>query len=203
MSYEFEHLLWCDLETTGLKPSAGQILEAAFIITTPDLQELGRKQVIMKPEIRGDMDLRVVEMHTKSGLLAECFARGLSAHDAHLEVVNWLRFMISECKLNFSKVYLAGSTIHFDRGWLLEHMEYVLRPTQADRLSYRNFDVSNLAALAATYPAFAKHGLPKSDAEPAHRALPDLEYSMSVFRQFLERGSELLQLEMSAIAGDS
>ena len=66
-------LVWMDLEMTGLDPAKDVIVEIATLVTDDDLQIVAEGPdlvVHQSDEALGEMDPVVVDMHTKSGLLA-------------------------------------------------------------------------------------------------------------------------------------
>lgn len=67
------HLIWLDLETTGLDPKKERILEVGVRITNEQLNVLASfSEVLSCPrEVLLDMDPFVWGMHTKNGLLPE------------------------------------------------------------------------------------------------------------------------------------
>lgn len=156
---------WLDLETTGLDSREDRILEVA-VAEAPSLArclELGRRysKVLHRG---GDAATRLEgapilwQMHEASGLLAECAASTATELDAERELLAWVA--------PGGGHVLAGRSVHFDRGFLLQRM-----PALAARFSYRLLDVSavELALRAAGMPA-----LPKAE---AHRAGPDVDES--------------------------
>lgn len=68
-------IVWCDVETSGLRPEKDHLLEVALVVTDDDLVERCATVVVMQPvgiSIGSvQMDKKVVDMHTKNGLLDE------------------------------------------------------------------------------------------------------------------------------------
>ena len=112
-------LLWMDLETTGLDEQRGKILEVAVILTDLDLKELQRKSWVLghdRDETLLLMNDYVLKMHMDSGLLAEVWESTLTMG----QVVDSIEQMFRNASCggpSRSNIYLAGSSIHFDRRW--------------------------------------------------------------------------------------
>lgn len=163
--------LWTDLETTGLDPFYGAVLEIAMIVTEPDLSEVARFHAVFPTHDRRDevdaMDVSVFQMHHASGLLLEC------------ERVDEPRPRIWERVTDFVLTHrgetpiLAGSTVHFDRSWLLHHALGFERWG----VHYRLLDVSGVRELLRATGRDAPER-----ADKPHRAMPDVEASLALGR---------------------
>lgn len=169
------YFLWLDLETTGLDDS-GRILEVAAIVTDFDLKELGRRSWVLgaeRNEILPMMNDYVIGMHLNSGLLAQVWE---SQMDAPRMTQELLAMAVRHCKNSdrtLSKaVYLAGSSIAFDRRW----MEKKWGADILGALHYRMVDVS-------VYKTMFPGLLLQPEGGPAHRAMADVEYSLDQQRQ--------------------
>ena len=89
-AWQFERIMWLDLETTGLDPETGLILEVAVVVTNRWLKELARESIVIPHSVEAleaaGMDDFVRDMHTENGLLDEVTGKdgfqGLSASDA-------------------------------------------------------------------------------------------------------------------------
>lgn len=184
-------LAWIDIETTGLNPSTGRILEVAIAITDRSLKivALHDWQVHYTREAferaRHDQDHplwmppEVLEMHTASGLIADCIASDLG----HAEVETAAIRLIDRFDARLSP--MCGSSVHFDRSWLAVHM-----PTLHDCFHYRNFDASMYRiegelAGRADIPAKPTNG---------HRALVDVSNSIDLARWGMRDGQRWRRL---------
>jgi oligoribonuclease len=202
-------IVWCDLETTGLEPKTGSILEIAIVVTDDELNETLEPIVsIAKPiHMRGYevMDDYVKKMHTTSGLMAKLYKapeETLSGTafalrddlprlgDVERRVIDEL-FMCGGDREAYAKTLkgtpLAGSSIHFDRAWLHEHMD------DLDKLfSHRMIDVSSFTECAKRWAPeiYAKRpGLgPDGKPVPQHRALDDIRMSIETLRYYRKSG---------------
>ena len=128
-----ENLCWLDLETTGLDPVNGIILEVGIIITTKDLETVVQKSWVVgvpKHFYHQDMDPFVWAMHQENGLWAECVNSDVEIRDVSREATKF----IADHRAKGSP--LCGNTISFDRSFLKAQTS-LLRC-----LHYRNIDVS-------------------------------------------------------------
>src|SRR5260221_12336452 len=66
-----DHLVWIDLEMTGLDPSVDVVLQAALVVTTADLEPLAEVSVDVgqSAETLARMSPFVRDMHTRTGLV--------------------------------------------------------------------------------------------------------------------------------------
>lgn len=177
-------LIWLDLETSGLAPGR-QILEIAVQVTdgqlrpiTP-LSSLMYCTIWMRPDDIAQMEPFAHELHLASGLLTACRADHCDfVHEANAE--NWLLDCLSQHGIEPKTAPLAGASVHFDRRVLTERM-----PALAAFLHYRNVDISTVRELAARWRPDIATGEPAK--RNMHRALPDLEDSLSIARYYRER----------------
>lgn len=156
-------LLWLDLETTGLKPYADDILMVAAARTDEagNITE-SREWVVCWDRPTAGIDQIVVKMHTENGL----WDRARSEEGRRLSEV---RSELAEF-IGPSKPILAGSSIHFDRGFLQAQM-----PAADAALHYRMLDVSALKVAAGVW------GLPEYRKVKKHLALDDVKASIAEF----------------------
>lgn len=183
-----DELLWMDLETTGLVPREGRILEVACIATDKDLNVLSTYHTLIGPPPT-DVEIRewpqvVWDMHRDSGLISELkqlveIDRGFVPGVARVEqaIIRWLN------GLELVKpIVLAGSSVDFDRNWLEVHM-----PDLWSNLHYRVADVSSTREFIRRWMPFYDEALMAVLGERApskHRAMPDLEDSLALARVF-------------------
>ena len=132
-------LYWLDIETTGLDPRVDSILEIGMIVTDDDLEYVHDVPPISDILIRSNpyalrvMPPAVIEMHTKSGLLADLQNRTcLSLAEAEAKLIRYVDSFPSS-----GPRVLAGSSVHFDRGFISQ-----MFPQLSDRFSHRHADVS-------------------------------------------------------------
>jgi len=166
-------IFWLDLETTGLDPAKDKILEVAVLeanFDRPfDTKSLGTW--VLQTDGSEQMDTFVLKMHTKSGLLDECKRSSCTAAKAEGALLE----RVLPAFDRYERPVLAGSSVHFDMGFLRAHM-----PKLAARFTHQLFDVS------AVWLFCRSVGMPLEKRTPAHRAHDDIvasvEHAKSCFR---------------------
>jgi oligoribonuclease len=168
--YHRRMLVWMDLEMTGLDPARHTILEIATLVTGDDLDLVAEGPDLVvraSPAELGTMDEVVLAMHTRSGLLSQVNASGLSLADAGEQTLDFLRQHVPE-----GVVPLAGNSIGTDRRFLAAHLPDI------DRwLHYRSVDVSTIKELCRRWYPDALAGAPAK--QGSHRALDDIRESVA------------------------
>jgi oligoribonuclease len=162
-----QHLIWIDLEMTGLDPEKHAIVEIASIITDDQLNVVaeGPDIVIHQTDsVLSAMEPWSLEHHQASGLLDRIKASPHSCARAEAET---LTFLSRFCQKGASP--LCGNSIGQDRRFLVKQM-----PTLEDFFHYRNIDVSSVKELVKRwYP-----NLPQFKKEKTHLALSDIKESI-------------------------
>jgi oligoribonuclease len=162
------NLVWLDLEMTGLDAQTDVILQAAILITTPELEPLEEFacDVWQPPKALEGMSPYVRQMHEKNGLLARVSASQTDLFAAEKQILErvtgWCRY----------PALLCGNTIGQDKRFIDRWM-----PGLAGYLSYRSIDVSSLKMLAKLW-----HGEPamyKKPTDGEHDALFDVRQSLA------------------------
>jgi len=203
--------IWTDLETTGLSPTEGSILEIAVVVTDFNLHEIGEPFVsLVCPRARQGydaMDSYVREMHAKSGLLEHIYqidrygnptrvieeVTQKTTGEVRTALLAWFEQFIPAAVSNLEaakflrKISFAGSSVHFDKAWLKEHM-----PDFESLFSHRILDVSSINMLAEQWapeihskrPGLGPDGKPV----PMHRALDDIRNSIETLRYYRKSG---------------
>jgi oligoribonuclease len=158
---------------TGLAPETSAILEAAVIITGPDLVPLGEfERVVWQPEevlLRTEPIVR--SMHEANGLFHEVRASPYSLEMVEREV---MKLVVQHCQLG--EAVLCGNSIHTDRRFLRHHMPMVER-----YLHHRMVDVSSFRVVVHAWQP-AKAHLPGGPSR--HRAMADLRGSLAELAQY-------------------
>jgi oligoribonuclease len=169
------HLVWIDLEMSGLDPDRERILEIATVVTNAELAIVaeGPEIVIHQSDsLLEAMDDWNRRQHGASGLADR--VRGSSVTEAEAER-RTLEFVSRYCEPK--TVPLAGNSVSHDRRFLLRYM-----PRLEAHFSYRNVDVSSVKELVARwYPEVLAAAPPKKD---NHRALDDIRESIEELRYY-------------------
>jgi len=171
-----DHLIWLDLEMTGLDPDRDRILEIATLITDSDLRVLAEGPVIairQSEEVLAGMDEWNQQHHGASGLIERV---RLSEHDEARAEAETLAFVADFVPAGKSPI--CGNSICQDRRFLVRAM-----PRLEAYFHYRNLDVSTVKILAQRWApevaeAFKKDG--------THQALEDIRESIAELRHYRE-----------------
>lgn len=168
------HLIWIDLEMTGLEPERDHIIEIATIITDGNLKVVaeGPDLVIHQPQALLDMmDDWNVKHHTASGLVEKIQQSKLTVQEAEQQTVAFLQQHVPA-----EKCPIAGNTIGQDKRFLQRYM-----PTLHAYFHYRSVDVSSIKELAQRWqPELLK----KFKKENKHRALEDIKESIAELQYY-------------------
>jgi len=173
MSSSNQHLVWMDLEMTGLDPEQDTIIEIATIITDGALDVVaeGPDLVIHQPDATLDgMDEWNTTHHGASGLTEKVRSSKLSMRDAELQTLDFIRQFVPP-----RTSPLCGNSIHQDRRFLVPYM-----PELEAHMHYRNIDVSTIKELARRWYPDAQ--APVKMAE--HLALADIRESIEELRWY-------------------
>ena len=174
------HLVWLDLEMTGLDPALDDILEVyahlasfnePFDLEAPGISSAHYEAVLRFRDWWHVSDF-IVDMHARSGLLLETMTTKceLTYKDVDRELCD--AFVRDDRRL-----ILAGSSVHFDLAFVRRRF-----PLFAAKLSHRVFDTSALKLAALAY------GMPSEETkeeDKAHRAKADVYESVEQGRQAL------------------
>ncbi len=189
-------LIWTDLETTGLDPERDIILEVAVVITNDDLIEAGHYTSIVidsdptkfaprSQESASTTDqFAIYDAHFENGLVKELINAQNddpvpSLPHVQSQILDFLtEYGILGGQHMSDRPPLCGSTISFDRSFLVEYMPDVMA-----RLHYRNVDVSTVRELAQRWWP----DLPGPEKTGAHRALSDIRESIDLLRYYRDK----------------
>lgn len=169
-----QHIAWIDLETTGLYPDNGRILELAIILTTTKLIEVDRASWVIytTPERLRYLSSEVEEMHRTSGLLDDLARANPHKNAAEAAQYQCIKMIMDHCP---APPILAGYRVTFDRKWLIRWM-----PLLEARLSDYTLDVSCLrdvmSALGVKTPPRPK--------PVTHRAMDDCDAALAEMRGY-------------------
>lgn len=169
-----DHLIWIDLEMTGLNPEHDRIIELAVLITDNQLNIIaeGPAFAIHQNEaLLESMDEWNTKHHNASGLVERVRQSSMTEAQAEEEVIAFLAHYL---KLGESP--LCGNSIHQDRIFLTRYM-----PKLEKFCHYRNLDVSTVKELARRWKpelSFKK--------KSTHRALDDIQESIEELKFYRE-----------------
>ncbi len=168
------HLIWIDLEMTGLDTDNDHIIEIATVITDADLNVLAEGPVLaihQDDEIVAGMDEWNTNQHGKSGLIARVRASHVTEGQAELATLDFLEQWVPR-----GVSPMCGNSICQDRRFLARWM-----PRLEAHFHYRNLDVSALKELARRWAPVLADGFKK---ESRHLALDDIRDSIAELRYY-------------------
>jgi oligoribonuclease len=171
-----QHLIWIDLEMTGLIPEEHRIIEIATLVTDSELNTLAEGPVIAvhQPEHElAKMDDWNVNQHGKSGLTARVRESRIGEAEAEAQTLAFLRQWVPA-----GKSPICGNSICQDRRFLARWMPQLER-----HFHYRNLDVSTLKELCQRWSPEIASGFRK---ESTHLALDDIRDSVTELRYYRE-----------------
>jgi oligoribonuclease len=176
MAQNENHLVWLDMEMTGLEPEKERIIELACVVTDESLQIIAESPVLVvhqQDAILNAMDAWNKGTHGKSGLIDKVKASSLDEAAAEAQMVDFLRQYVPA-----GKSPLCGNSVHQDRRFMFMYM-----PKLEQFFHYRNLDVSTLKELAKrwrpdVYRSFEKNG--------KHQALDDIHDSINELKHYRE-----------------
>ena len=172
-----EHLIWVDMEMSGLDPEKERILEIAVIVTDAHLNLIATAPVWVvhqEDALLDAMDAWNKGTHGRSGLIDKVKASTLNESIVEAECIQFLKQYI---KAGIAP--MCGNTIGQDRRFMAKYM-----PKLEAYFHYRNVDVSTLKELCKRWHPDIAKGFTKKQ---AHTALADIEESIEELKYYREK----------------
>ena len=181
MVQDSNHLIWIDLEMTGLDTVQDTIIEIATVVTDKDLMVLAEGPVIaiyQDDSILARMDDWNQKHHSNSGLIDRVRQSAINLEHAQQQTIGFLeKWVPAGCSP------MCGNSICQDRRFLAR-----LMPKLEAYFHYRNLDVSTLKELAKRWKPEAETSFKK---KASHRALDDIIESIEELRHYRQHFIQL------------
>jgi len=168
------HLIWIDMEMSGLHPDSDRILEIAVVITNSNLDTVAEGPIVVVHQsnaVLEGMDAWNQATHARSGLIQR--VRESSLEDAAAEDA-MLAFLAQYVRPGKSP--MCGNSICQDRRFLARWM-----PRLEAFFHYRNLDVSTLKELAKRWKPEVHRSFEKKS---RHEALADVYESIAELQHY-------------------
>jgi oligoribonuclease len=168
MAQDQNHLVWLDMEMTGLDPDKDRILEIAMVVTNTHLETVAEGPVLVVHQsdaVLDGMDAWNKGTHGKSGLIDRVKASRFLESDVENQ---YLEFLKEWLPVRTSP--MCGNSICQDRRFMARYM-----PKLEDWFHYRNLDVSTLKELCKRWKPELAKGVTK---QGKHTALSDIYESI-------------------------
>jgi oligoribonuclease len=176
MAQDSTHLIWIDLEMSGLRPDSDRILEVAMVVTNQNLEVIAEspvRAVHQSDAVLDGMDNWNKSTHARTGLIDRVRASPCSEAEVEAEMLTFLERHVPP-----GTSPMCGNSICQDRRFLARYM-----PRLEAHFHYRNLDVSTLKELARRWKPDILGGLTK---QGRHEALADIYESIEELRYYRE-----------------
>ncbi len=174
MAQNQNHLVWLDMEMTGLNPDTDRIIEVAMVITDSSLETVAESPVVVVHQtdsILDGMDNWNKSTHGKSGLIDKVKASTMDEVAAQAQLLAFMQEYVPE-----RASPMCGNSICQDRRFMARWM-----PQLEAWFHYRNLDVSTLKELAKRWKPEVASGIKKHG---KHEALADIYESIEEMRHY-------------------
>ena len=168
------HLLWLDMEMTGLAPDTDRIIELAIVVTDADLNTVAEGPVLVVHQsdaVLDGMDAWNQGTHGKSGLIDKVKASRFLESDVESQYLEFLKQWLPA-----RTSPMCGNSICQDRRFMACYM-----PRLEDWFLYRNLDVSTLKELCRRWKPELAKGVVK---QGKHTALADIYESIAEMKYY-------------------
>src|SRR5574338_1704425 len=169
MAQDQNHLIWLDMEMTGLDPERDRIIEIAMIVTDGKLNTVAEASVIAVHQsdvVLDAMDEWNKNTHGRSGLIARVRASTVGEDQAEATMLAFLQEWVPA-----RASPMCGNSVCQDRRFLARYM-----PRLEAWFHYRNVDVSTLKELMRRWRPEVYQGVEKKG---KHEALADIHESIA------------------------
>ena len=186
MPQDANHLIWIDLEMTGLDTGKDAIIEIATVVTDAALEAVAEGPVIaihQAEPVLAAMDEWNTRTHTASGLVNRVRESDFTAASAEAAT---LAFLKEYCPPGSSP--MCGNSICQDRRFMAR-----LMPDLEAYFHYRNLDVSSLKELAKRWAPDVARSFSK---KASHQALDDIYESIAELRHYRDKMLRIGELEV-------
>ncbi|KAL3866199.1 hypothetical protein ACJMK2_043521 [Sinanodonta woodiana] len=170
-----DHIIWVDLEMSGLDVDKEHILEMACLVTDKDLNVIAEAPdlIIHQPkEVMDNMGDWCQAQHGQSGLTEAVRMSKISLQEAETQMLEFVK----QHTLS-GKSPLAGNSVFTDKFFLMKHM-----PNFTQHLHYRIVDVSTIKELCMRWYPEEFRKVPKK--MRSHRALDDIKESIEELKYY-------------------
>lgn len=171
-----DHLIWIDLEMTGLDPDTDFIIEIATVVTDRHLLVLEEGPIAaihQSDSVLDAMDEWCTRQHGSSGLTERVRASRTNEAEAEQMTLAFLRQYLDP-----GNSPMCGNSVCQDRRFLIRHM-----PELAAFFHYRNLDVSSLKILARLWAPAHFEPFEKLS---THLAMADIHDSIRELKHYRE-----------------
>ena len=176
MAQDANHLVWLDMEMTGLDPERERIIELAMIVTDSNLVTIAESPVWVVHQSDAQLDAMDdwnKNTHGKSGLVGRVRASTLDEAAVEAEALAFVQQYVAK-----GGSPMCGNSIGQDRRFMVRYL-----PQLEAWFHYRNLDVSTLKELCRRWkPEVAKGFVKKAD----HTALAGIRESIAELRYYRE-----------------
>ena len=176
MAQDATHLIWLDMEMTGLDPERERIIELAMIVTDNDLVTVAESPVWVVHQSAAQleaMDDWNKATHGRSGLLDRVKSSTLDEAMVEAQALAFMQDYVPKAASP-----MCGNSIGQDRRFMVRYM-----PHLEAWFHYRNLDVSTLKELCRRWkPELAKGLVKKGE----HTALADIRESIAELQYYRE-----------------
>jgi oligoribonuclease len=176
MAQDATHLVWLDMEMTGLQPDSDRIIEMAIVVTDVNLEKVAESPVWVVHQsdaILDSMDAWNKGTHGKSGLIEKVKASTLTEEEVEIEAMKFVRHFVPA-----HTSPMCGNSIGQDRRFMARYM-----PKFEHWFHYRNLDVSVLKELCKRWKPELAKGFKKHQ---KHEALADIYESIEELKYYRE-----------------